>query len=108
MFLSNPKKSITNSLVGFKEETILIVILLTQIKSWHNWHRGGSIILKSRLAVREQRAKYTKDEIILVAEYGKELLQKNVALKRGQSDYETVQKEKQKFNLQVVVENSTF
>ena len=84
------------------------MLLLTQIKSWHDWHRGGSVILNSRLAAREQRAKYTKDEIILVAEYGEELLQNAVALKRGQSDYETVQKEKQEFNFQVLVENSTF
>ena len=48
-------------------------------------------------------------KIIQAAEYGKELLGKDMALERDQRDYETVQQEKHELNLrlQVVVENCT-
>ncbi len=58
---------------------------MTDIKA--SW---SLVILKSRLAAEEQRAKDSEAKIIKAAEYGKELLGKDMALERGQRDYETV------------------
>ena len=45
------------------------------------------VSLKSRLAAAEQRAKDSEAMMIQAAEYGKELLEKNMAL---ESDYEAM------------------
>ena len=56
--------------------------------------------LKSRLAAAEQRAKDSEAMMIQAAEYGKDLLEKNMALER---DYETIQQEKHELSLRLQV-----
>ena len=57
--------------------------------------------LKSRLAAAEQRAKDSEAMMIQAAEYGKDLLEKNMAL---ETDFEAVQQEKHELNLRLQVE----
>ena len=58
--------------------------------------------LKSRLAAAEQRAKDSEAMMIQAAEYGKDLLEKNMAL---ETDFEAVQQEKHELNLRLQVEH---
>ncbi len=57
--------------------------------------------LKTRLAAAEQRAKDSEAMMIQAAEYGKDLLEKNMAL---ETDFEAVQQEKHELNLRLQVE----
>ena len=57
--------------------------------------------LKSKLAAAEQRAKDSEAMMIQAAEYGKDLLEKNMAL---ETDFEAVQQEKHELNLRLQVE----
>ena len=57
--------------------------------------------LKTRLAAAEQRAKDSEAMMIQAAEYGKDLLEKNMAL---ETDFETLQQEKHELNLRLQVE----
>ena len=61
------------------------------------------VSLKSQLAAAEQRAKDSEAMMIKAAEYGKELLEANMALEKN---YEAAQQEKHELNLRLqVVEN---
>ena len=56
--------------------------------------------LKSRLSAAEQRAKDYEAMMIQAAEYGKDLLEKNMAL---ESAHEAIQQEKHELNLRLQV-----
>ena len=62
------------------------------------------VSLKSRLAAAEQRAKDSEAMMIQAAEYGKDLLEKNMAL---ESDYEAIQQEKHELNLRLQVQQNS-
>ena len=56
--------------------------------------------LKSRLEAAEQRAKDSEAMMIQAAEYGKDLLEKNMAM---ESEFEAIQQEKHELNLRLQV-----
>ena len=58
------------------------------------------VSLKSRLAAVEQRAKDSEANMMMAAEYGKDLLEKNMAL---ESEFEAIQQEKHELNLRLQV-----
>ena len=56
--------------------------------------------LKERLAVAEQKARDSEAMMIQAAEYGKDLLEKNIAL---ESNFDTLQQEKHELHLKLQV-----
>ena len=61
--------------------------------------------LKERLAVAEQKARDSEAMMIQAAEYGKDLLEKNIAL---ESNFDTLQQEKHELHLKLQVSGSKF
>ena len=56
--------------------------------------------LKERLAVAEQKARDSEAMMIQAAEYGKDLLEKNIAL---ENNFDTLQQEKHELHLKLQV-----